>query len=209
MRADGRAQVSLNYPDSLTSWRATARAVSQSAQFGIATGGAKTRMPLLVRLQGPRFYLVGDTTVVSAVINNNTSHDIAASAELDAKGLVVAGAKGKRSVNVPALGEARVDWNVHVEQAGEAKLKVTVRGGDVSDAMEKSFPIFGRRTPFILNQKQEGTQTTTSATVEWRFGNFVIQLGARQVNGTSQTPGDTEAKTPQPSGEIRYTWNTK
>jgi hypothetical protein len=99
-------------------------------------------MPLLVRLQGPRFYLVGDTTLVSAVINNNTNHDIAANAELDAKGLVVTGSKGKRSVNVPALGEARVDWNVRVEQAGEAKLKVTVRGGEFSDAMEKSFPVY-------------------------------------------------------------------
>ena len=147
--ADGRAKVTLKYPDTLTAWRATARGVSKVAQFGMTTGTARTRMPLLVRLQGPRFYVVGDVTLVSGVINNNTDHAISATAELVAEGLTVKEmlidgkpASAGKAVSVPPGNEARVDWRVAVERAGEATLKVVAKGGGFADAMEKKFPVY-------------------------------------------------------------------
>ena len=139
--ADGRAQVSLRYPETLTAWRATARAATQGSQFGIATSAVRTRLPLLVRLEGPRFYLVGDSPVISAVVNNNTDREISSKVQLEATGLRAEG-KQSRSLDVPAHGEARADWKVRVESPGEARLKATVRGGGLSDAMEKSYPIY-------------------------------------------------------------------
>ncbi|BDU72665.1 translocation/assembly module TamB domain-containing protein [Mesoterricola silvestris] len=82
-------------------------------------------------------------------------------------------------------------------------------GPNLSLTLEKSFQIFGRRTPLIYSYKQEGTQSTIGGNVEWRFGNLVLTLGARQVTGASQTPGDTTVQGVQPSGEIRYTWTPK
>ncbi|HLO68125.1 MAG TPA: translocation/assembly module TamB domain-containing protein [Holophaga sp.] len=77
----------------------------------------------------------------------------------------------------------------------------------LSVTLEKSFELFGRRTPLLATYKQEGTQTTITGNVEWRFGNLVLQLGARQTTGG--TLGDTSAQGVQPSGEIRYTWTPK
>src|SRR5262249_54366537 len=69
---EGRATMKVKYPDSLTGWKATARVASKANQFGIADSTTRTKMPLIVRLQAPRFFLVGDTVTLSAVLNNNT-----------------------------------------------------------------------------------------------------------------------------------------
>jgi uncharacterized protein YfaS (alpha-2-macroglobulin family) len=70
--ADGTATVKVKYPDSLTGWKASARAVTAGNQFGLASTNTRTQQPLIVRLQAPRFFVVGDEVVLSAVVNNNT-----------------------------------------------------------------------------------------------------------------------------------------
>jgi len=143
---DGHATVKVKYPDSLTGWKATARACSQVNQFGIANDSTRTKQPLIVRLQAPRFFLVGDSVTLSAVINNNTDEPMNVKIGLDfAGGLILdqsANSTQARTVSVPANGEARADWLAQVKSPGEVKLKVTGRGGKYSDAMEKSYPIF-------------------------------------------------------------------
>ncbi|HVK58943.1 MAG TPA: alpha-2-macroglobulin family protein, partial [Candidatus Kapabacteria bacterium] len=84
---NGEAEVSISYPDSLTTWRATARAVTTASQFGISHEIARTRMPLIVRLQAPRFFLVGDTVTVSALINNNTDSELTVTPSLEGAGI--------------------------------------------------------------------------------------------------------------------------
>ena len=146
---NGSATVHVKYPDSLTSWKATARAVSTGNQFGITETNTQTKQPLIVRLEAPRFFVVGDTVTISAVVNNNTDDPIEARVILDAGGLIVTGAENMDSgrmpdlrVNVPANGEARADWTAQVKVPGEVKLKVTARGGKYADAMEKTFTAY-------------------------------------------------------------------
>src|SRR6185295_4889720 len=57
--ADGTARVTVKYPESLTRWQATARAVTTGSQVGWAKASARTRQPLILRLQTPRFLVVG------------------------------------------------------------------------------------------------------------------------------------------------------
>ncbi len=148
--ADGTATVKVKYPDSLTTWSATARVVTAGNEFGIGTSSTRTKQPLIVRLQAPRFFVVGDQVTISAVINNNTDEAMSVSPALNADGLTVSGlivdgktVNGAASpVEVKANSETRVDWLVDVKHASEAKLKVEARGGGYADAMEKSFTIF-------------------------------------------------------------------
>lgn len=147
----GNATIKVKYPDSLTGWQATARVATAGNQFGIASTSTRTKQPLIVRLQAPRFFLVGDKATVSAVINNNTDQPLRATPELSAEGLTVSGlivdgklnhAGAPAPVEVKANGETRVDWLVNVEHAGAAKLKVTARGEKYSDAMENRFSVY-------------------------------------------------------------------
>ena len=147
----GQATVKVKYPDSLTGWKATARAVSLGNQFGIADATTRTKQPLIVRLQAPRFFVVGDTVTLSAVVNNNTDEAMEAQVDLQIGGFALSfdsSREGKivflksSKVQVLANNEARVDWLVKVMRAGEVKLKVTGRGGKYNDAMEKTYTAY-------------------------------------------------------------------
>jgi hypothetical protein len=141
--ADGKAIIKIKYPDSLTGWKATARAVTEGNQFGIASASTHTKQPLIVRLEAPRFFVVGDSVVISAVVNNNTDKELIARVNLDADipGFAPKDAMASE-LKVLANGEARADWEVPIRDAGEAKLKVTARGGKYADAMEKTYTIY-------------------------------------------------------------------
>ncbi len=156
---DGSATVKVKYPDSLTSWKATARAVSAGNQFGIAETNTVTKEPLIVRLEAPRFFVVGDTVTISAVVNNNTAEPMEVRVTLDASGLTVgqasslspsesnsrnmeSGRMPDLQLKVPANGESRADWSAAVKVPGDVKLKVTARGGKYADAMEKTFTAY-------------------------------------------------------------------
>ncbi len=147
---DGMAFVKVKYPDSLTTWQATARVATAGNQFGIGNTSTRTKQPLIVRLQSPRFFVVGDQVTVSAVINNNTDQAMRVASALSADGVTVSGmvidgksVKGEQApVEVKANGESRVDWLVSVDKAGEATLKVEARGAVHADAMEKTFTVY-------------------------------------------------------------------
>jgi alpha-2-macroglobulin len=137
----GTATVKVKYPEALTTWRATARAASAGAQFGMASSTARTTMPLLVRLQGPRFFVAGDRVTISAVMNNNTDAALTVTPTLEVEGLTLE-TRTHAAVTVPAHGEARADWRVAAEKAGPAKLRVTARTSQYGDAMERTFAVY-------------------------------------------------------------------
>src|SRR4029453_9729116 len=83
--------VKVKFPDSLTRWKATARVAGEGNQFGVATATARTKQPLIARLQAPRFFVVGDLATVSAVINNNTDQQMRVAPSLQADGLTITG----------------------------------------------------------------------------------------------------------------------
>jgi hypothetical protein len=140
--ADGTARVALKYPEALTTWRATARAVTSATQVGIGSATATTRMPLIVRLQAPRFFVAGDRVTVSAVINNNTDAAMKVTPSIEVEGVTLESSATHAVLDVPPHGEARADWKVSAERPGPAKLRVTGRGTDRGDAMEKTFTVF-------------------------------------------------------------------
>ena len=146
--ANGQATVKVKYPDSLTGWKATARAASSGNQFGIANSTTRTKQPLIVRLQAPRFFVVGDTVTISAVVNNNTEKLLSVRLSLKAEGLKLEAIRAKDTdvassqlptIKVAANGEARADWTFKVLQAGPVKLQITGHGGEFADAMEKTY----------------------------------------------------------------------
>ena len=68
---------------------------------------------------------------------------------------------------------------------------------ETSVTVGKSINLFGYRTPVVVTHQQTGTTAITSGQVEWRFGNFVFQLGVSQSGANGAAP----------SGEIRHTWS--
>jgi len=83
------------------------------------------------------------------------------------------------------------------------RVSVALRAGigtpETSITLGKSVNLFGYHTPLVFTHDKAGEVTTISGQVEWRFGNFVLRLGA------SQSTADSLA----PSGEIRHTWSPR
>jgi hypothetical protein len=69
-RADGELVVTLTLPDSLTSWRLTAKAVTLEAEVGEAHINVRTRQDIVVRPILPRFLTAGDDLTLSTIIHN-------------------------------------------------------------------------------------------------------------------------------------------
>ena len=63
----------------------------------------------------------------------------------------------------------------------------------------KSISLFGLRSAIVGSHIRNGELSITSGQVEWRFGNFILQLGFSQGGSTGLAP----------TGEIRHTWSPK
>ncbi len=147
--AEGKASVKVTYPESTTRWLARGVAGSTGNQFGLGTNHAVTSSPLVVRLQTPRFLITGDTAVISANLNNNSEAAMDVQTALAAEGVVVVGllrqgqsvSEEPERIKVPAGGQARVDWLVRADRAGEATFTVTAKSATDSDGMERRLPV--------------------------------------------------------------------
>lgn len=170
---NGRAKIVLTFPDTLTTWKAKARAVSLNNRFGGGQSDVQTRLPLIARLQGPRFFVAGDTLIVSGVFNNNTSRPMRVQPLLEATGVEVEGylndsgelVKGISNPFITAAeSEKRVDWQVKVNAPGEVKFKLVGKSENYGDAMEKSFPIYEHGLEKFVGKsgKVQGDQITVS-----------------------------------------------
>ncbi|HYC59171.1 MAG TPA: MG2 domain-containing protein [Thermoanaerobaculia bacterium] len=176
--ANGTATVKVKFPEALTTWRATARAATSGSSFGMGSSTSRTNLPLLVRLQGPRFFVVGDRATISGVINNNTDEAITVTPALEAEGLTVNGTV--QPLRVEAHSDARADWIVTAERPGTAKLRVTARGARHGDAMEKSFVVYEHGIDKLIARsgKMRGDETVVRLELprERRATDLTVQI---------------------------------
>ena len=87
--AAGKAQAKVEFPDSLTTWRATARGVTADTRVGGAITKTIVRKNLILRLAVPRFFVQGDEIVISALVHNYLATEKTVRVSLEVKGLDV------------------------------------------------------------------------------------------------------------------------
>jgi uncharacterized protein YfaS (alpha-2-macroglobulin family) len=138
--AAGKAVAKVEFPDSLTTWRATARAVTADTRVGAATLKTIVRKNLILRLAAPRFFVQGDEIMISALVHNYLTTEKSVRVSLDLKGLdVVEGTT--RDVRVLPRADARLDWRVRVQQVRSAVITGKALTDEESDALELELPV--------------------------------------------------------------------
>jgi alpha-2-macroglobulin len=138
--ANGRAHAELNFPDSLTTWRATVRGVTADTKVGSATDRVIVRKNLMVRLAVPRFFRQGDEVVVSTIVHNYLATSKTVRVSLALKGLDILDGQ-TREIEVPSRGEAKLDWRVRAQSVSEADLLAKALTNEESDALELTLPV--------------------------------------------------------------------
>lgn len=148
--ATGKATVSFPWPDNLTTWRALAQGTTLATAVGQSSRNVISTRPLLVRLELPRFYVQGDEATLSTIVHNYSPVLQTIHATLEATGARLE-EDGRRTVQLPPGGIARLDWKAHIDpgvsaQSGAepqgARFAVRAEGGDgAGDAMELTLPV--------------------------------------------------------------------
>lgn len=139
--ADGRAEIQLEFPDNLTTWKARVWHLGKGTTVGEGCAEIITSKELLVRLQSPRFLVERDEAVLSAVVHNDHDARKSVKVSLELEGGVEAIEGSSKTVEIAARAEARVDWRVKALREGEAILRMKADSGDDGDAIERKLPV--------------------------------------------------------------------
>ena len=156
--SDGTAEVALNMPENLTTWRIKVWGMGHGTKVGQGQTDVITRKDLIVRLEAPRFFVQTDEVVLSTIVHNflKTKKHVRVVLELHGNCLGYVGpvryqqvdethvivSPDGQPVDIEPNGEARVDWHVKVLDEGEAVIRMKALTDEESDAMEQRFPCY-------------------------------------------------------------------
>ncbi len=144
--AQGRAQVTVTLPDSLTTWQALVRGVADKTRVGQGEVELVVTKDVLIRPVTPRFLVVNDHLQLAAVVQNNTADSLQAEVSLQASGFVLDDPlSAMQSVALPPNGRIRLEWWGTVQDVPEVDVvsSVTAQAGDKTyrDATRPAFGI--------------------------------------------------------------------
>ncbi|WP_428304216.1 alpha-2-macroglobulin family protein [Lacipirellula sp.] len=140
--AEGLAEVELTMPENLTAWKINVWGMGLGTRVGEGSAETVTRKNIIVRLQAPRFFVETDEVVLSAVVHNYLKEAKQVRVVLDLQGNTLEGPESlKKTVEIAAGGETRVDWRVKAVREGEATIRMSALTDAESDAMQQSFPV--------------------------------------------------------------------
>ncbi|MBE3098149.1 MAG: alpha-2-macroglobulin, partial [Planctomycetes bacterium] len=152
----GTAHIDVPYPDSLTTWRLTARAVTTDTRVGGALARTITTKDLIVRVVTPRFLTEGDEAAIPVIVHNYLPGSKSVAVSFKASGVSTTGEPSAerdapahaQTMVIDQGGEQRRDWRVAAERVGMAGFVGTAVTDTDSDAVEVTVPVL----PFGLKR---------------------------------------------------------
>ncbi len=163
--ADGHARVAFNFPDALTTWRTTIRAMTDDGKAGGVVTRVLVRKNLIVRLAAPRFFRQGDETVLRVIAHNYLATAKDVTFALDVSGVDVLSGQTQK-ITIPANAESYADWRVKARVIGSATLTAKALTNEESDALQMTLPIL----PFGVQQNANGSGVVYSGTGQNQWG---------------------------------------
>ena len=168
---NGEASVTITLPDTVTSWRATAKATTADTQVGETTANVITKQDVIVRPLLPRILTTGDTMALSAIVHNygDVTQELAVELTIDDLRLTIEGASSQTITLQP--GEQQiVGWPVEAKAAGEVDVLITAvptnNNNAIADAIQLPLIIQPLAIPDVTTEVgQFSTRYETSITV--------------------------------------------
>ncbi len=188
---DGETTVTITLPDSLTTWRMDARAVTLDTKVGQSTSDIVTTLPLLVSPNTPRFFVAGDSAVVGTAVHNNSSQELEATVTLEAEGVTL-DSPPTQLITIPAGQQALVEWSLRVNDVGRVDFVFSASSGPYADASRPSLgTLEGQGIPVYKYQVPE-TVGTAGQLLEG--GAVVESIGLPIFPGYELTEGELTVK---------------
>ena len=142
--SEGRGQVTMTLPDSLTTWQVDVRGLTVDTRVGQAETQIVSTKPLLIRPVTPRFLVSGDHVLMAAVVNNNTSNKLSVSVNIQSEGFVLDNPdSATRAFDISPNAQARVEWWGTAAQSGSADLVFSVTTSGTPSLQDSARPVWG------------------------------------------------------------------
>lgn len=160
---DGIAKATIKFPDNLTTWRATVRAVSMGTEVGSTVSKVIATQDLIVRVSTPRFFTQGDQGFITAVVHNYTDQPQNIDLTMAMTPQFVTRDSLKQKLVVFPDKALRYSWPITAVTSGEATVTCKAIGTTASDAMQTKVPI----RPFGVEsfQAKAGLMNDDDATI--------------------------------------------
>ncbi len=174
---DGTAEVELDMPENLTTWRIKVWGLGHGTRVGEGCTDVVTRKDLIIRMQAPRFFTQTDEVVLSANVHNylKTKKSVKVALELDGKMLTL--------ITVRSNSQTKEQW--HRRLAGVAKLKGSGhrRDAGATDLHATDLHGFEDSKTTFTNFRQVEIDPNGEARIDWRVkvldeGEAVITMKA-------------------------------
>ena len=141
--ADGQASVDVTLPESLTTYRIMAVAGDRESRFGSGDTEVRTNKPVTITPAFPRFLSVGDSAYFGAVVGSQLPADgtaVVSMRSLDPRVLELTGGIEQQVVVSPG-GSLEVRFSGAARAIGRARIQMSVRIGNETDAFEDVIPV--------------------------------------------------------------------
>jgi uncharacterized protein YfaS (alpha-2-macroglobulin family) len=143
--SEGRGQVTMTLPDSLTTWQVDVRGLTMDTKVGQAETQIVSTKQLLIRPVTPRFLVSGDHALMAAIVSNNTPRAISVSVSLQSDGFILdEPERATRNFDIPANGRRRVEWWGTADLADSADLVFSVVTTRAPSLQDSARPVWGR-----------------------------------------------------------------
>jgi len=137
---DGEASITFELPQSLTTFRLMASALTDNHTFGAAQTDIVVTKPLVQTPALPRFARIGDQFSAGVLVTNRSDEAGTASISASAEGLTLRNDSTKTvQLQAGATREVRFDWTAPT--AGDARLTFRARMNGETDALATTLPV--------------------------------------------------------------------
>ena len=193
---NGRARVDVTLPESLTTYRIMAVAADRNSRFGSGDSEVRINKPLTLKPTFPRFMAVGDRAHFGAVITSQLAS--AGTATVTMKTLdpgVLDIAEGSaESLPISPGGSIEARFDASAKSIGRARVQMTVKVGDETDAFEDIIPVEVLASPETVAAYGEATDAKRIATegltipagVVAGFGGLHVELASTAMVGLGE-----------------------
>ena len=194
--ARGHATTDVKLPESLTTYRIMAVAADRNSRFGSSDAEIRINKPVTLKATFPRFLAVGDKASFGAVVTSQLKTGGIATVtieSLDPEVMQFAN-PAPQTAEVAAGGSVEVRFDAAGRTTGRARVRMTVKLANESDAFQDTIPVEVLSSPETVSAIGEAGEAspvaserlTVPADVVKTFGGLHVDLASTALVGLSE-----------------------
>ncbi len=162
----GHASVDVKLPESLTTYRIMAVAGDRDSRFGKGDSEVRVNKPVTMKATFPRFLAVGDKASFGAVVTSQLKSAGEATVTIKSldPGVLMFSGDGRQTIQVPSGGSIEARFDAAGRAVGRARVQMSVKLNDESDAFEDVIPVEILASPEVVAAYGEAADANNTAT---------------------------------------------